>query len=86
MQEVKKPQKPLIYYYVIVMTLVVLFNLLVMPGLMEMQVKEVDYGTFMSMTEAMDIGEVDIQDNQIVFTNKEKTQIFKAWRFKEFSN
>ena len=78
MNEVKQPKKPLIYYYVIVMTIVVLFNLLAMPALMEMQVKEVDYGTFMTMTEEGSIGEVDIQDNQIVFTDKEKTQVYKT--------
>ena len=78
MNEVKRPKKPLIYYYVIVMSIVVLFNLLAMPMLAGMQVKEVDYGTFMTMTEEKNIGEVDIQDNQIVFTDKEKTQVFKT--------
>ena len=78
MNEVKKPKKPLIYYYIIVMSLVSLFNLLVMPQLAEFQVKEVDYGTFMTMTEEQNIGEVDIQDNQIVFTDKEKTQVYKT--------
>ena len=51
MNEVKQPRKPLIYYYLIVMTIVVLFNLLAMPMIAGMQVKEVDYGTFMAMTE-----------------------------------
>ena len=62
MNEIKKPRKPLIYYYVIVMSVVALFNLLVMPQLAQFQVKEVDYSTFMTMTEERNIGEVDIQD------------------------
>ena len=78
MNEVKQPRKPLIYYYLIVMTIVVLFNLLAMPMIAGMQVKEVDYGTFMAMTEEQNIGEVDIQYNQIVFTDKEKTQVYKT--------
>ena len=78
MNEVKQPKKPLMYYYVIVMTIVVLFNLLAMPWIANSQVKEVDYGTFMSMTEEANIGEVDIQDNQIVFTDKGKVQIYKT--------
>ena len=78
MNEVKQPRKPLIYYYLVVMTIVVLFNLLAMPMIAGMQVKEVDYGTFMAMTEEQNIGEVDIQYNQIVFTDKEMTQIYKT--------
>ena len=78
MNEVKQPKKPLIYYYVIAMALVVLFNLLVMPSLMEMRVEQVDYGTFMSMTEEKNIGLVEIQSNQIVFTDKEETQVYKT--------
>lgn len=78
MNEVKRPKKPLIYYYAIVMSIVVLFNLLAMPALMEMRVKEVDYGTFMSMTEEQNIGLVEIQNNQIVFTDKEEKQVYKT--------
>ena len=78
MNEVKRPQKPLIYYYVIVVTLVVLFNLLAMPMIANMQVKEVGYGTFMSMTEEGNIGRVDIQENQIIFTDKDNTGIYKT--------
>ena len=70
MNEVKQPRKPLVYYYVVVMVVLSLFNCMVMPWLMERQVKEIDYGTFMAMTEQQDIGRVDIQSNQIVFTNK----------------
>ena len=78
MNEVKQPRKPLVYYYVVVMVVLSLFNCMVMPWLMERQVKEIDYGTFMAMTEQQDIGRVDIQSNQIVFTNKEETQIYKT--------
>ena len=76
MNEVKQPKKPLIFYYLVVMLVLVLFNFLAMPWLMERQIQEVDYGTFMSMTEDKDIGQVDVQKNQIVFTNKEENKIF----------
>ena len=78
MNEVKQPKKPLIFYYLVVMLILALFNSLAMPWLMERQIQEVDYGTFMSMTEDKDIGRVDVQKNQIVFTNKEENKIFKT--------
>ena len=78
MNEVKRPKKPLIYYYAIVMLVLILFNSLAMPWLMERQIKEVDYGTFMAMTEEGNIGRVDIEDNQITFTDKEEKQIYKT--------
>lgn len=78
MNEVKQPRKPLIYYYAIVLMVLSLFNFMAMPWLMEQRVQEVDYGTFMTMTEQQDIGRVDIQSNQIVFTNKEESQIYKT--------
>ena len=78
MNEVKRPQKPLIFYYAIAMAALLLFNMLAMPWFMDRQVKEVDYGTFMSMTEEKNIGLVEIQDNQIVFTDKEEKQVFKT--------
>lgn len=78
MNEVKKPKKPLLYYYGIVMTIVALFNLLAMPKIASMQIKEVSYGTFMSMIESENIGRVDIQNNQIVFTDKGETAVFKT--------
>ena len=78
MNEVKRPKKPLIYYYCVVMLILMLFNFLAMPWMMERQIKEVDYGTFMSMTEEKNIGQVDIQNNQIVFTDKEGKQIYKT--------
>ena len=78
MNEVKQPKKPLAYYYFIVLLVIMLFNFLLMPKLIERQILEVDYGTFMTMTEEKNIGQVDIQDNQIVFTDKEGTKIFKT--------
>ena len=80
MQEVKKPRKPLIYYYVIVFIVLLVFNFLLMPWAAERQVREVSYDTFMQMTEEKDIGRVDInqEDNEIVFTNKEEDQIYKT--------
>ena len=78
MNEVKQPKKPLAYYYGIVLLLLLVFNWLVMPMLANAKIKEVDYGTFMSMTEQKDIGRVEIEDNQILFTNKDDTQIFKT--------
>ena len=80
MQEVKKPKKPLIFYYVIVMLILLLFNFLAMPWLAQRQVQEVDYGTFMTMTKEKNIGEVEVQEqeNQIIFTDKDKQHIYKT--------
>ena len=78
MNEVKQPKKPLMWYYSVVLIAILLFNVLVMPMIADMKIKEVDYGTFMSMTEQKDIGRVEIQDNQILFTNKDDSQIFKT--------
>ena len=80
MNEVKRPKKPLIFYYAIMMLVIILFNALVMPKLAEMQVKEVDYGTFMAMIEEKNIGLVEISqtENQITFTDKEEKQVYKT--------
>lgn len=78
MKEVKSPKKPLLYYYGIVLLVLFLFNMFVTPMIMENRVKEVDYGTFMNMTEDKNIGEVEISDSQIVFTDKAETQIYKT--------
>ena len=78
MDEVKKPKKPLIFYYGIVLLVLMLFNLITMPYIMERQIKEVDYGTFMDMTENGEIGKVQIQYNQILFTNKAGDTIYKT--------
>ena len=78
MKEVKSPKKPLLYYYGIVLLILFLFNMFVTPMIMENRVKEVDYGTFMNMTEDKNIGEVEISDSQILFTDKAETQIYKT--------
>lgn len=78
MNEVKKPRKPLIYYYFIVMIIIMLFNLLLMPTIMKRQIRETDYGTFMTMAEEQNIGRVQVQDNQILFTDKEETTVYKT--------
>ncbi len=78
MNEVKRPRKPLLYYYCIVMMILMLINLIVMPWAARRQIREVDYGTFMTMTEEKNIGRVEIQSNQILFTDKEETQVFKT--------
>ena len=78
MNEVKKPKKPLIYYYTLVMVVLMLFNLLLMPWIARRQIIEVDYGTFITMTENKEIGQVEVQDNQILFTNKEGSKVYKT--------
>ena len=77
MKEVKSPKKPLIYYGLIVMAVLLLFNMLITPMIAQHQVKEVDYGTFVQMAEDKDLGlvEVDETENQVVFTNKELSLI-----------
>ena len=80
MNEVKSPKKPLIYYYLAAILLVVLFNMLAMPWLAEHQIQEVDYNTFVSMTEKKEIGKVEIQQqsNRILFTDKGEKTIYKT--------
>jgi len=78
MKEVKSPKKPLIYYYGIVLLVIVIFNMVVSPMLMSSSVKEVDYGTFMKMIDDKDIGSVEVGDSEIVFTDKDNTQIYKT--------
>ena len=78
MKEVKSPKKPLIYYYVLVLAILFLFNLLVPPILMRPQIDTVDYGTFMDMIEDKDIGQVEITDTEITFTNKDNTQLYQT--------
>ena len=76
MKEVKSPKKPLIYYYSIIILIVLLFNVVVAPLLMKNQVEEVDYGTFMRMIDEKNIGEVEVEDDEIVFTDKDKQQVY----------
>ena len=78
MKEVKTPRKPLAIYYAIVLLTLLLFNLVLLPWMEERQIKEVDYGTFMTMTEEKNIGRVDIESNQIIFTDKDETQVYKT--------
>jgi cell division protease FtsH len=78
MENVKKPKKPLIYYYSIVIIVLVLFNLLVMPYIASRQIVEVDYGTFMADIENGQLDNVEIQDNQILFTVQDDTTIYKT--------
>ena len=78
MKEVKTPRKPLAIYYALVLLMLLLLNLVLLPWMEERQIKEVDYGTFMTMTEEKNIGRVDIESNQIIFTNKDETQVYKT--------
>ena len=78
MKEVKSPKKPLLYYYSIVLIVILLFNWIVSPLLMQAQVEETDYGTFMRMIEEKNIGEVEVKGSEIIFTDKDETQIYKT--------
>ena len=78
MKEVKPSKKPLAIYYAIVLVLLLVLNLVLVPWLSERQIQEVDYGTFMSMTEDKNIGRVDIESNEIVFTDKDDKQVYKT--------
>ena len=80
MNEVHSPKKPLIFYYMVAMLLVMLFNFIAMPWLSQYQIQEVDYNTFVSMTEKGEIGRAEIQeaDNRILFTSKDEKNIYKT--------
>ena len=78
MNEVKRPQRPLLIFYIALLLLLFLYNAMIAPMLAEQEIKEVDYGTFMTMTEKGQIGSVQIEDNKILFTNKDKSQIYKT--------
>lgn len=78
MKEVKQPKLPLAYFYLIVLLLLFLFNALIAPRIAQKAITEVDYGTFMSMTENQEIGKVQIQSNQIIFTNKDESQLYRT--------
>ena len=78
MKEIKNPKRPLVYYAVVAMLAVLLFNLLAVPAMANAAVKEVDYGTFMDMTENGDIGKVEIESNQIIFTDKSGQSFYKT--------
>ena len=78
MNEVKKPRKPLVFYYVLVLLALLLINMLLVPYMAERQIKEVDYGTFMQMTENKEIGQVEISDDEILFTDKNEENYYKT--------
>jgi len=78
MKEVKTPRKPLAIYYALVLLMLLLLNFVLLPWMEERQIKEVDYGTFMTMTGEKNIGRVDIESNQIIFTDKDETQVYKT--------
>jgi len=78
MNEIKKPKKPLIFYYLIVIAILLIVNLIAMPNFLEQKIKEVDYGTFIKMTDEGEIGVVEIQENRILFTDKEEKKVYKT--------
>ena len=80
MEQVKRPKKPLLFYYTIVLIILILFNIIAMPYIKEKQIKDVDYGTFISMTEKKEIKKVELQqqDNTILFTGKDGKTIYKT--------
>ena len=80
MNEVKSPKKPLLYYYVVALLVVMLFNFIAMPWMAEHQIKEVDYNTFVTMTEQGEVGKVEIQqqDNRILFTSADGKTVYKT--------
>ena len=78
MKEVKSPKKPLIYYYGIALIIIFLFNFVVSPLMMQKRVTEVDYGKFMKMIEDKEIGKVEVEDTQIIFTDKDEKAIYKT--------
>lgn len=78
MNEVKTPKKPLVFYYSIFMAVILIFNLLIMPMIESLRIEEVDYGTFISMTMNREIGEVEIQENKILFTDKTGDKVYET--------
>ena len=80
MQEVKRPKLPLFFYYAIVIAVILLLNMIIVPYIAQRQVIEVDYGTFMSMADEKNIGKAQVEDNQILFTDKAGDKVFKTGR------
>ena len=78
MKEVKSPKKPLLYYYAIITAVIILFNLILTPTLMKRQITDVDYGTFMTMINDKNIGKVEIDDSEILFTDKKDTRVYST--------
>ena len=83
MNEVKKPRRSLLYYYFIVMLVLILFNTILMPIFNSWEIKQVDYGTFITMTENGEVGLVEVQDNQIIFTDKDKQTVYKTGKMED---
>ncbi|RKQ23342.1 MULTISPECIES: ATP-dependent zinc metalloprotease FtsH [Clostridia] len=78
MQEVKSPKRPMIFYYIIVLVAILCINFLLLPALEQRQIKEVDYGTFMTMIDEKQIDSVNIESNQIIFTDKSGDTVYKT--------
>ena len=78
MQEVKRPKRPLIFYYVVMILVILLFNCIIAPYIAGKAISDVDYGTFMTMTENGEIGKVQLQRNQIIFTSKDESSIYRT--------
>ena len=78
MKEVKSPKKPLLYYYAIITIVIILFNVILTPTLMKKQITDVDYGTFMTMINDKNIGKVEIDDSEIIFTDKKDTKVYST--------
>ena len=78
MNEVNRPRKPILVFYIVLMLLLFVFNAMIAPMLSQQQVKTVDYGTFMTMTEKGQIGKVQIEENKILFTNKDGSQVYQT--------
>ena len=78
MNEVKTPKKPLLLYYAIIMIVLIVINSVIIPTIAEMSISEVDYSTFITMTEKKQVGKVQIQDNRILFTDAAGDKIYKT--------
>ena len=80
MNEVKKPKRPLLFYWGIALAVLLLINFLLVPRMSQRRVQDVDYGTFMTMTEENNIGQVEVQEQQILFTDKSGENIYRTGR------
>ena len=78
MNEVKQPKRPILIFYIVMLILMLLFNMFVIPAMAKQQIKEVDYGTFMTMTENGEIGKVEVRSNMILFTNKDGSLFYRT--------
>ena len=78
MKEVKSPKRSLLFYYLIVMAILLIFNLIIAPMIEKQQIEEVGYGTFLDMINAKEVGQVEVGDDEITFTNKDNTKIYRT--------